>query len=118
LLQQHSELALGLDKTFYLTAAGMIEFALAFALLWTPLVRRVAAILLAGMFISAVLEFGKIDAIGHLMIVVILVAVAADDAPAAERRPVLIPAYFCAALVAFVAVYYVAHAMIFGTTII
>jgi hypothetical protein len=118
LLQQHSDLALGLDKTFYLTAAGVVEFSLAFALVWTPLVRRVAAILLAAMFTSAVLEFGKIDAIGHLMIVVILVAVAADDAPAAERRPVLVPAYFCAALVAFVAVYYVAHAMIFGTTII
>jgi hypothetical protein len=52
------------------------------------------------------------------MIIVILVAVAADDAPAAERRPVLIPAYFCAALVAFVGAYYVAHAMLFGTMII
>jgi hypothetical protein len=118
LLQQHGDLALGLDKTFYMTAAGMVEFALAFALLWTPLVRRVAALLLAAMFVSAVLEFGKIDAIGHLMIVMILLAVAADNAPAAARAPILIPAYFCAALVVFVAGYYVAHAMLFGTMII
>jgi hypothetical protein len=84
----------------------------------TPLVRRVAAILLAGMFTSAVLEFGKIDAIGHLMIVIILVAIAVDDAPAPEHAPAFVPAYFCAALVGFVAVYYVAHAVLFGTTII
>ena len=44
-----------------------MPFALAFALVWTPLVRRVGAIALAAMFTSAVLEFGKIDAIGHLM---------------------------------------------------
>jgi hypothetical protein len=118
LLQQHSDLALGLDKTFYMTAAGVIEFSLAFALLWTPLVRRIAAILLAAMFVSAVFEFGKIDAIGHLMIIVILAAIAADKAPVVERAPLLVPAYFCAALVAFVAVYYVAHAVLFGTTII
>jgi hypothetical protein len=118
LLQQHSGLALGLDNNFYMTAAGVIEFSLAFALLWTPLVRRLAAILLAAMFISAVFEFGKIDAIGHLMIVIILIGIAADKAPSAERAPILIPAYFCAALVAFVAAYYVAHAVLFGTMII
>jgi hypothetical protein len=118
LLQQHSDLALGLDKTFFMTAAGLVEFSLAFALLWSPLVRRVAAILLGAMFVGAVVEFGKIDAIGHLLIVMILVAVAADDAPVVKRAPVLIPAYYCAALVGFVAVYYVAHAMLFGTTII
>jgi hypothetical protein len=118
LLQQHSDLALGLDKTFFMTAAGVVEFSLAFALLCTPLVRRVAAILLAAMFVGAVFEFGKIDAIGHLMIVMVLVAVAADNAPIVERAPVLVPAYFCAALVGFVAVYYVAHAVLFGTAII
>jgi hypothetical protein len=117
-LQQHSDIAFGLDKSFYMTAAGMVEFSLAFALMCTPLVRRVAAILLAGMFTSAVLEFGKIDAIGHLMIVIILVAIAVDDAPAPEHAPAFVPAYFCAALVGFVAVYYVAHAVLFGTTII
>ena len=87
-------------------AAGVIEFTLAFALLWTPLVRRFAAIILTGMFISAVFEFGKVDAIGHSLIIVVLLAIAADNracgggriwwrpllgAPSATASPLPIP---------------------------
>ena len=43
---QHPILTLGFTPEFYMRAAGAVEFALAFALMWTPLVRRVAAILL------------------------------------------------------------------------
>lgn len=118
LLQTHPHLDLGFDDGFFMTAAGMVEFTLAFALLWTPLVRRLAAIVLSGMFISAVLEFGKIDAIGHLMIVMILLAIAVEDAPARDRVPVLAPAWYCAALVGFILSYYVSHALMFGTPIV
>ena len=48
--------------------------------MWTPLVRRVAAIMLTGMFMSAVMEFGKIDLIGHTLIVVVLLGIIADSA--------------------------------------
>ena len=65
-------------------AAGAVEFALAFALMWTPLVRRVAAIMLAGMFVSAVLEFGKIDLIGHTLIVVVLLGIIGDRGEQSE----------------------------------
>lgn len=116
LLQTHAKLTMGLDPSFYMTAAGVVEFALAFSLVWTPLVRRIGAIALAAMFTSAVLEFGKIDAIGHLMIVVILLAVIVDDeVPVARRPPLLAPACYCAALIAFIALYYGTHAIIFGT---
>jgi len=95
----------------------MAEFGLAFALLWSPLLRRLAATALAAMFISAIFEFGRLDALGHLMIVMILLTIIVDDAPAAARRPVLAPAYYCAALFCVIVVYYVSHALIYGTTI-
>jgi hypothetical protein len=53
-----------------------------------------------------------------LALVMILIAVAAARPPADERAPVRMPACFSAALAAFVAVYYVWHAVLLGTTII
>jgi hypothetical protein len=114
-LYAHQRLTLGLDPRFYMIAAGMVEFGLAFALLWTPLVRRMAAVVLASMFVSAVFEFGKIDAIGHMVIVVILLAVAADDGVAPHRSPVLAPFWLSVALAATILLYYGGHALLFGT---
>ena len=93
-------------------AAGVIEFTLAFALLWTPLVRRTAALILAAIFISAVFEFGKVDAIGHSGIIVVLLGIAADDARSRVRLrdAAIAPAWYGAALAAFLALYYVGHA--------
>src|ERR1700722_335029 len=78
LLQARPSLCMGFSSTFYMVAAGFVEFSLAFSLLWTPLVRRLAAIVLTAMFLSAVVDFGKVDAIGHLMIVCILIGIAVD----------------------------------------
>jgi hypothetical protein len=113
LLQSHERLTLGLDPSFYMAASGIVEFGLAFGLLWTPLVRRLAAIVLAAMFFSAVLEFGKIDAIGHLPIIILLIAIMADDRPSPRRSPALAPTAFCATLIAFVVAYYGAHTVLF-----
>src|SRR5439155_12676344 len=79
LLIEHPGLTLGFNSEFYMRAAGVVEFTLAFALLWTPLVRRCAAIVLAGMFISACFEFGKIDAIGHSAIIAVLFVIMSDN---------------------------------------
>src|SRR3984957_1009477 len=73
------EMSMGFTPDFFMRAAGAVEFALAFALIWTPLVRRVGAAMLAAMFVSAVFEFGKIDLIGHTLIVVALFGILADD---------------------------------------
>jgi hypothetical protein len=116
LLEAHRDLCMGLSPTFYMVAAGFVEFSLAFALLWTPLVRGLAATVLAAMFVSAVFEFGRVDAIGHLMIIVILLTVGADNAPA-PRRVALAPVCYCAALVVTFAAYYGLHAAIYGTQI-
>jgi hypothetical protein len=98
----HPSITFGFDPEFYMRAAGAVEFVLAFALLWTPLVRRCAAAILAGMFIAACLEFGKIDTIGHSGIIAVLFAVLADDRRVENDRrvPLAAPAGFCAALVA------------------
>ena len=90
------------------------------------------------MFLSAILEFGKIDAIGHSAIIAVLLAIIADDAvgtrsvhlrlgikenlakfklAASTWDFVLIPAGYCAALASFLVFYYALHAVIFHTHI-
>jgi hypothetical protein len=134
----HPQMTMGYTPEFFMRAAGMVEFALSFALLLTPLARRTAAIVLCAMFVSAVLEFGKVDAIGHAPIVAVLLAIIGDDF-VGERFTrvrlgvkealsrfnlrlslwdlVLVPAGYCAALTVFLAIYYVLHSVLFGTKI-
>jgi hypothetical protein len=120
LFVSHPEMSMGFNPDFFMRAAGAVEFALAFALIWTPLVRRIGATMLAAMFISAVFEFGKIDLIGHTLIVVALLGILADDGgkQARLRDSWLLPAAYAASLVLFMAVYYVGHAELFGTSIL
>jgi len=117
---EHPALTFGFDTEFYMRAAGMVEFVLAFALIWTPLVRRVAAIILTGMFISACFEFGKLDTIGHSAIIAVLFAVMADDRvrDSDRRHPILAPLSMSAALAATLFVYYVGHAALFNTKVL
>jgi hypothetical protein len=116
---QHPNLTLGFTPEFYMRAAGAVEFALAFALMWTPLVRRVAAILLTGAFIGAVFDFGKLDLIGHTLIVVVLVGIVADSGReiVLTRRPWLVPVAYVSALSVFLTTYYLAHAALYGTSL-
>ncbi|MFB9270186.1 hypothetical protein ACFFWD_44885 [Bradyrhizobium erythrophlei] len=120
LLIEHAGITLGFDNEFYMRAAGMVEFTLAFALLWTPLIRRCAAVVLSGMFISACFEFGKIDAIGHSAIIAVLFAIVCDNKTSERdrRAPWLAPVGLCAALAVTLFVYYVGHAAIFRTSIL
>lgn len=118
----HPAMSLGYDFDLFMQAAGVIEFTLAFALLGTPLVRRASAIILIGMFLSAIVEFGKVDAVGHSVIIAVLLVLAADDARSISRpssrgllaRPAL---GYGAALIAFLSAYYGMHAALFGTTL-
>jgi hypothetical protein len=120
LFVQHPGMALGFTPDFYMRAAGAVEFALAFALIWTPLVRRIAAVMLTAMFVSAVVPFGKIDLIGHSLIVVSLLGIIADDGGKAARLrdSWLLPFAYAVSLVGFLASYYTAHAALYGTSIL
>ncbi len=118
----HPAMSMGYDFELFMRAAGIIEFTLAFALLGTPLVRRSAAFILTGMFTSAIAEFGKIDAIGHSVIIAVLLVLAADGSRSRLRVPawrsIAEPAVtYALALLAFLSLYYGVHALLFGTAI-
>ncbi len=117
---EHPGMSLGFSPDFFMRAAGAVEFALAFALMWTPLVRRLGAMMLAAMFVSAVFQFGKIDLIGHSLIVIALVGIVADDGGKAARlrNSWLLPFAYVASLAGFLATYYAVHAALFGTAIL
>ena len=119
LIVEHPSLTMGYENGFFMRAAGVIEFTLAFALLWTPLVRRGAAVMLAAMFVAACFEFGKLDVIGHAVIIAVLVILVGDNARMQVQRKhtLLAPAAYAAALVLFLGLYYGAHAAIFGSRI-
>jgi hypothetical protein len=72
------------------------------------------------MFISAVMPFGKIDLIGHSLIIVALFGIVADDGgqPARLRHSWLVPLAYASSLTVFLAVYYLAHKALFGTAVL
>jgi hypothetical protein len=128
----HPELTMGFDEEFFMRAAGVVEFTLSFGLLLTPLVRRCSALILLGMFSSAIAEFGKVDAIGHAPIIVVMLAIIADRSAGNAlftkenlqrlssiwKNMLLIPAGYAAALTVFLSIYYVLHSLMYGTMIV
>jgi hypothetical protein len=112
----HPNMDMGLDPEFFMRAAGAVEFGLAFGLIWTPLVRRISALMLLGMFVGAIAAFGKIDAIGHSVIIAVLVAIACDDKGTEPRvsHLALAPAFYGVALAIFIAAYYGLHTLSYG----
>jgi hypothetical protein len=112
----HPELTLGFDVATVITAAGVVEFGLAFALFWTPLVRRLGALALALLLFAATFDFGKMDGIGHLMIITILFVVVAEPGREQVRcRPALAPVVSGAALLAAIFLYTGAHTLYYGS---
>jgi hypothetical protein len=108
----HPELTLGFDVSTVMTAAGVVEFGLAFALFWTPLVRRLAALVLIMLLTAATFDFGKVDGIGHLMIITVLLVVVADPGRQYPGcRPMLAPLVSSAAWLATVLLYTGGHAL-------
>jgi hypothetical protein len=93
---------------------------MSFALIWTPLVRRCGAIMLAATFISAIVGFGKIDAIGHAPIIGVLFLIIVDQTKetAKVRRLVLMPLQYGGALAAVIGLYYVFHAAVYGQAVV
>ncbi len=120
LFATHPDMTMGFDPAYYMRAAGVVEFALAFALTLTPFTRRCAAIMLSSIFITAIFGFGKIDAIGHAGVIGVLFALMLDDAKyiASIRQVALVPAKFMGSLAIFIGLYYVTHALMYGTTIL
>jgi hypothetical protein len=117
ILAQHPELTLGFDVGTVITAAGVVEFGLAFALFWTPLVRRFAAAALALLLFAATFDFGKMDGIGHLMIIALLLLVFADPGrKQASCRPAVAPLVGGTTLLAVIFLYAGFHTLYYGSS--
>lgn len=113
-------LTFGMPRDVFIPMAGVTEFTLGFGLLWTPLIRRLSAIALLVIFTAAVWPFGRVDLIGHGLIMAILIAVAADHRTgvdlmtALKRRLVNIPIGLSTALVVFCTAYWGLHVAFYG----
>lgn len=113
----HPLLTLGFDVATVITAAGVLEFGLAFALLWTPLVRRLGALALATLILFAsTFNLGRLDVMDHLLIIAVLLVVAAEPGKEQPRcRPAISPVVSGTALLAAIFLYSGAHTLYYGT---
>jgi hypothetical protein len=113
-------ITLGLPRDAFIPMAGVAEFTMGFGLIWTPLIRRLSAVALFIIFTVAVWPFGRVEIIGHGLIMAIVLAVAADRSRESHAFPTFkipirnIPAALTAALVVFVSGYWGMHVAFYG----
>jgi len=74
LLEARPYLTLGIPPEDFMVVAGFVEFALAFYILTGFGLLRLGIAGLSLIFVSAILEFGKLDAVGHLPLIAGLAA--------------------------------------------
>jgi hypothetical protein len=120
LVEERPFLTFGLPRDVFIPMAGVAEFTLGFGLLATPLMRRLSALALLVIFTLAVFPFGRIDLIGHALIMMIIVAIAVDHTrelnfmTSIRRNVSLLPLSLAGFLTAFVVSYWGLHAMMYG----
>jgi hypothetical protein len=74
LLAERPYLTMGLPQDEFMVLAGFVEFALAFYILTGLGLLRLGILGLGLIFVAAILDFGRMDAIGHLPIIAALAA--------------------------------------------
>ena len=118
LVEEKPFLTFGMPRDVFLPMAGVAEFTMGFGLLWTALIRRLSAVALFVIFNAAVYPFGRMDLVGHALIMAVIVAIAADPTPQirfAIRRPLwTIPASLVAFMLLFSGSYWGLHALLYG----
>ncbi|MES2940553.1 MAG: DUF305 domain-containing protein [Pseudomonadota bacterium] len=118
LVEEKPFLTFGMPRDVFIPMAGVAEFTMGFGLLWTALIRRLSAFTLFFIFNAAVYPFGRMDLVGHALIMAVIVAIFADPTPQvrfAIRRPLwTIPASLVAALLVFSGSYWGLHAVLYG----
>jgi hypothetical protein len=120
LAEERPFLTFGMPRDVFLPMAGVAEFTLGFGVLWTALVRRLSAIVLFIIFNAAVYPFGRIDLIGHGLIMAIIVSIAADHTrevhflPAVKRSLASIPVSLATMFVVFASGYWGLHTAFYG----
>jgi hypothetical protein len=118
LVEEKPFLTFGMPRDVFIPMAGVAEFTMGFGLLWTALVRRLSAIALFFIFNAAVWPFGRMDLVGHALIMAVIVIIAADPVPqvrfAIRRSLFSIPAALVASLAVFVTAYWGVHHLLYG----
>lgn len=120
LVEEKPFLTFGMPRDVFIPMAGVSEFTMGFGLLWTPLVRRLSAVALFVIFNAAVYPFGRIDLIGHALIMAVIVAIAADHTrdvffvPKFKKLMAGVPIGIAAALVIFASSYWGLHIALYG----
>lgn len=92
LVDERPYLTFGMPRDTFIPMAGVAEFTMGFGLLWTPLIRRLSAVALLIIFTTAVYPFGRIDLVGHALIMGTLFLIAADPTPSGPRLKSTVPA--------------------------
>lgn len=119
LIDDHPYLTFGLPRHVFIPMAGAAEFTMALGLLWSPLIRRMSALALLTFFTLAVLPFGRVDLIGHSLIIGVLILIIAEPAPvkAAAPKPwvgvAAVPAGLASALMLFGSLYWGLHGWLY-----
>lgn len=120
LVEERPFLTFGLPRDVFIPMAGVAEFTMGFGLFWTPLIRRFSALALVVIFTSAVYPFGRVELIGHALIMMILVAIVCEHSrevrfmPALKRALAGIPVGLAGTLLLFVVGYWGLHLALYG----
>lgn len=120
LVEERPFLTFGMPRDTFIPMAGVAEFTMGFGLLWTPLIRRLSAIALIVIFTAAVYPFGRIDLVGHALIMGTLFLIAADPSPSGLKLQRLVPsmgsvpAGLLAALVVICGAYWGLHGLFYA----
>jgi len=120
LVEERPFLTFGLPRDTFIPMAGVAEFTMGFGLLWTPLIRRLSAIALLVIFTAAVYPFGRVDLVGHALIMGTLFLIAADPTPSGPRLKRVVPALagvpmgLLAAMVVIAGAYWGLHGLFYN----
>jgi hypothetical protein len=113
-------LTFGLPRDVFIPMAGVAEFTMGFGLLGTPVIRRLSAVALFIIFNAAVWPFGRVDLVGHALIMAIIVAIAVDPTkelhfiPFIRTKTRMVPVGLAGALVIFAGAYWGLHLAVYG----
>ncbi|WP_428376761.1 hypothetical protein [Lichenicoccus sp.] len=75
ILLEHPDITAGLPVASVIVIAGFVEFSLAFYLVTGRGLLRIGALAFMAVFVSAIPEFGRLDSVGHVPIIAILLAI-------------------------------------------
>ncbi len=119
LVEEKPFLTFGMPRDMFIPMAGVAEFTMGFGLLWTALIRRLSALALFIIFNMAVYPFGRLDLVGHALIMAVIVIIFCDPTPqvrfAVRRTLVAIPAALVVTMAVFAMSYWGLHHVLYGT---